>query len=662
MKTIGDVRQQIEVERATWVADTDLPGSTLIPRRPTGATPSVPLSTAPLDVRALAGKTTSNHYLALRRSAVPSGEQVAIPAHLIRVNTAQPGLTPADGDPNRPSVVDWRSRFNDAWLCAIQNQDPCDSCWAFTTAAMIEAAVKIEHHLWSKRSEGDVRDGSAFGDFLKSLCANSWNAEAALGWTAQNGICDYGAWPTYYDSNHGYSPTPDRGARTAINDPVTGLATIEDQKHWLDLVGPITCSIQIYDSFYVYKSGVWRRLAADTTANPENHQCVVVGYDDVQGAWLLRNSWGIDWGMAGYCYMAYGEANIDQDGKVGINNVKPDPWSRRRMQSGCMLESDNGASHKDFEIVLNWLGSSLLYLTRGSGDNGDFKWSANPATEHIPGPTNSCQQNPTLICSTFARNFEGVYWSKPIGAPAALRHFYLDRATSIWKDDGPFGPPDVAGYPGLIQSSVGAPGNFELVVRTDDGRLAHWWRSSLSFQWQYGSHFGTNILQSGPSFIESSYNTGVSPGHYPIGSERPGTFQVVAVLTSGQLQRFELDHTTPDPKWAPCETFAGGFGDTSPCMIETNYSTTDETVTGNFEVCIATPHGTIQHWWRDNLGDQQWRIGSEFGQNVKSVTAIIQDSWNNLNVVAQIDLGYFLYWRDNSGNWQQAPTWVQPGY
>jgi hypothetical protein len=65
-----------------------------------------------------------------------------------------------------PPSIDWRTRYGGGWLQPIQDQDGDPSCWAFASAALVETMVRISHNVWSKRSEGDVRDGwgGAFGE------------------------------------------------------------------------------------------------------------------------------------------------------------------------------------------------------------------------------------------------------------------------------------------------------------------------------------------------------------------------------------------------------------------------------------------------------------------------------------------------------------------
>ena len=79
--------------------------------------------------------------------------------------------------------------------------------------------------------------------------------------------------------------------------------------------GPL--SVNIYDhadAFKHYKSGVIRELPnhAQTT-----HSVVLVGWGSENGLdyWVIRNSWGANWGDHGYAKIGRGHNYI------GINNV-----------------------------------------------------------------------------------------------------------------------------------------------------------------------------------------------------------------------------------------------------------------------------------------------------------------------------------------------------
>jgi hypothetical protein len=59
--------------------------------------------------------------------------------------------------------VDWRSRFGRNWITSVRNQANAPNCWAFAATALVEAMVRIEHCLWSSRSEGDMVRDQGFG-------------------------------------------------------------------------------------------------------------------------------------------------------------------------------------------------------------------------------------------------------------------------------------------------------------------------------------------------------------------------------------------------------------------------------------------------------------------------------------------------------------------
>src|SRR5262249_34573952 len=148
---------------------------------------------------------------------------------------------------------------------------------------------------------------------------------------------------------------------------------------------------------------------------------------------------------------------------------------------------------------------------------------------------------PTLIQSTYNRNYEAVYVTN-----RRLRHWWYSRNTQRWLDGGVFGPPDVAGIPGFMQSNYGAPGNLEVVVRTADGRLSQWWREGGSGgQWVDGGKFASGVAFSGPSLIQSSYGT-------------KGDFFLVCTLNGGEMQQWRRDNDG-NTGWSAGPKFGSGI-------------------------------------------------------------------------------------------------------
>ena len=60
----------------------------------------------------------------------------------------------------------------------------------------------------------------------------------------------------------------------------------------------------VYNDFYSYRSGVY---SYTTGSYLGAHAVLVVGYDDVNQCFIVKNSWGTGWGEAGYFMIAYSE-------------------------------------------------------------------------------------------------------------------------------------------------------------------------------------------------------------------------------------------------------------------------------------------------------------------------------------------------------------------
>jgi hypothetical protein len=75
----------------------------------------------------------------------------------------------------------------------------------------------------------------------------------------------------------------------------------------------------VYRDFMFYKEGIYRHVTGDLVGY---HAVCCVGYDQADGCWICKNSWGTEWGDDGYFKIAYGEADMDtQFPMFGVRTV-----------------------------------------------------------------------------------------------------------------------------------------------------------------------------------------------------------------------------------------------------------------------------------------------------------------------------------------------------
>jgi hypothetical protein len=77
--------------------------------------------------------------------------------------------------------------------------------------------------------------------------------------------------------------------------------------------GPVLATFEVAQDFIDYKDGIYSSDACNKGLSLFNHTLLVIGYSQDQSAtgpimyWIVQNSWGIGWGMAGFAKVLYGE-------------------------------------------------------------------------------------------------------------------------------------------------------------------------------------------------------------------------------------------------------------------------------------------------------------------------------------------------------------------
>jgi len=409
-RTAGHLRKALLKKGLTWRVNPRLKDTDKIPFFPTGGVkPKIPASkTRSISLKEILSRRVANPWLSHQhitngyyaREMAPPGLGVS----------SQPLGQPA------PRVVDWRNRWGWPWITTVKDQNPCYNCWAFASTGLVESMARIEHCVWATRSEGDTLNSS------NATCNNSGGFELGLDNMRDKGSADPECVP-WVAGLTTYHPTIDREGRTVKFQDWHYIANIDDQKDWLENVGPLISAFYVWGDFPATDgTTVYIR---DTTQTPVVdelgwHALLVVGFDDTQNAWIVKNSWGDWFGDHGFALVGYGECEIDSSAKAGLRGTNVDPWTKRRLHNGNMLEGDTGALYNDFEMFASFNGHIKHWRRLNSAGN---TWQA------LGYFSNDLSLfRPTIIQSTYNRNMEMVY----LNDENRLRHFWYSRNNQKW--------------------------------------------------------------------------------------------------------------------------------------------------------------------------------------------------------------------------------------
>jgi C1A family cysteine protease len=217
-----------------------------------------------------------------------------------------------------PAKIDWRYYQGQDWTTPVRYQGGCASCVAFATVAAIESRMEIV--LGTSDLNPDLSENHLFFCGCGQCCSNAWWPAAALDFAIDIGIVDEECDP-YDDEDQICSPCADWKERvTKIHHWESPIST--EQAKWnIANDGPIIATISVYGDFFSYTGGVYRHAWGDLRGS---HAVTLVGYNDIEGYWIGKNSWGTGWGEEGWFRIAYGEANIDDYLFIPIVDA-PDP-------------------------------------------------------------------------------------------------------------------------------------------------------------------------------------------------------------------------------------------------------------------------------------------------------------------------------------------------
>jgi len=207
-----------------------------------------------------------------------------------------------------PAEWDWRK---EGAVGPVKNQGMCGSCWAFSTVGNIEGLYYIKNKSFVQFAEQQLvdcdkdKDQGCNGGLMENAfkyieSAGGLEKSSDYKYTGRDGTCKFATTKAAVQvSSYVFAKSQDE----------------EDIKNFLYSTGPLAIALNA-DTLQFYDGGIIDADASECDPQGINHGVTLVGYGSENGKdfWIVKNSWGANWGEQGFFRMARGK------GTCGVNS------------------------------------------------------------------------------------------------------------------------------------------------------------------------------------------------------------------------------------------------------------------------------------------------------------------------------------------------------
>jgi len=192
--------------------------------------------------------------------------------------------------------VDWRDK---GCVTAVKNQGSCGSCWTFSSTGAMEAMHFFANGTLVDLSQQQLVDCA--GPEGNHGCSGGLTYNA-FKWVQKNGgICSLAGYPYVgrdMTCKKTCQPVAKVGGYVTVDKNENALKTSVDGR-------PTSISLDARGrEWQSYKSGIFN---VPSCGREMEHDVLAVGYSDSGNYWLVKNSWGTNWGERGYIRIVRGK-------------------------------------------------------------------------------------------------------------------------------------------------------------------------------------------------------------------------------------------------------------------------------------------------------------------------------------------------------------------
>lgn len=210
-----------------------------------------------------------------------------------------------------PDAVDWSQ--DSARVSSVKDQGRCGSCWAFALTGMLEGQQQVRLNRTSGSANvTDLSPQNLVDCDVWNLGCRGGDPLRALSFVhKQGGINSWDSYP--YVSGSGSAKPQCQFKKDSSIMSIQGVAKAPKGDEWIlkhivAKYGPVAVAVDAHtSSFMFYRKGIFSSGSCRNDVSSLNHAVLLVGYGTDEHAgdyWIIKNSWGVWWGDAGYMKIA----------------------------------------------------------------------------------------------------------------------------------------------------------------------------------------------------------------------------------------------------------------------------------------------------------------------------------------------------------------------